>query len=155
MRDCDVLIFDEPTRGIDVGAKEEIYSLLAELAAQGKAIIMISSELPEVLRLSHRIAVMAEGRLTAVLEQRRGHTGERHGLCHPLQLRRDPFHMTKRQSPVATPPATPAGEAALDRTAFGRERLRGSLQQVLAFASLIVILIFFSIANQTSSRRAT
>jgi ribose transport system ATP-binding protein len=68
VRDCDVLIFDEPTRGIDVGAKEEIYGLLTELAAQGKAIIMISSELPEVLRMSHRIAVMAEGRITAVLE---------------------------------------------------------------------------------------
>jgi len=67
-KDCDVLIFDEPTRGIDVGAKEEIYVLLRQLADQGKAIIMISSELPEVLRLSNRIAVMAEGRLTAVLD---------------------------------------------------------------------------------------
>ncbi|QEO16023.1 sugar ABC transporter ATP-binding protein [Agromyces intestinalis] len=67
-KDCDVLIFDEPTRGIDVGAKEEIHGLLRELAAQGKAIIVISSELPEVLRLSDRIAVMAEGRLTAVLD---------------------------------------------------------------------------------------
>jgi ribose transport system ATP-binding protein len=67
-KDCDVLIFDEPTRGIDVGAKEEIYALLRELADQGKAIVMISSELPEVLRLANRIAVMAEGRLTAVLD---------------------------------------------------------------------------------------
>jgi ribose transport system ATP-binding protein len=67
-KDCDVLIFDEPTRGIDVGAKEEIYVLLRQLAEQGKAVIMISSELPEVLRLSNRIAVMAEGRLTAVLD---------------------------------------------------------------------------------------
>jgi ribose transport system ATP-binding protein len=68
VRDCDLLIFDEPTRGIDVGAKEEIYALLRQLAGQGKAIIMISSELPEVLRLSDRIAVMAEGRLTALLD---------------------------------------------------------------------------------------
>ncbi|MEQ6897400.1 sugar ABC transporter ATP-binding protein [Microbacterium sp. KR10-403] len=68
VKDCDILIFDEPTRGIDVGAKEEIYGLLRELAASGKAIVMISSELPEVLRLADRIAVMAEGRLTAVLE---------------------------------------------------------------------------------------
>ncbi len=66
-RDCDILIFDEPTRGIDVGAKSEIYRLLNELAADGKAIIVISSELPEVLRLSHRIAVMCEGRLTGFL----------------------------------------------------------------------------------------
>ncbi len=66
-RDCDILIFDEPTRGIDVGAKEEIYRLLEELVAQGKSIIMISSELPEVLRLSHRIVVMAGGRITGIL----------------------------------------------------------------------------------------
>ena len=67
-RDCDILIFDEPTRGIDVGAKEEIYKLLNDLVAQGKSIIMISSELPEVLRLSHRIVVMANGRITAILD---------------------------------------------------------------------------------------
>jgi ribose transport system ATP-binding protein len=67
LRDCDVLIFDEPTRGIDIGAKSEIYDLLEDLAAQGRAIIVISSELPEVMRLSHRIAVMCEGRLTGIL----------------------------------------------------------------------------------------
>jgi ribose transport system ATP-binding protein len=67
VRDCDILIFDEPTRGIDVGAKEEIYGLLNELAEQGKSIIMISSELPEVLRMSHRVVVMSEGRVTGVL----------------------------------------------------------------------------------------
>lgn len=67
LRDCDVLIFDEPTRGIDIGAKSEIYALLEDLAAQGRAIIVISSELPEVMRLSHRIAVMCEGRLTGIL----------------------------------------------------------------------------------------
>ncbi|MEJ6784236.1 sugar ABC transporter ATP-binding protein [Aminobacter sp. Piv2-1] len=67
LRDCEVLIFDEPTRGIDVGAKNEVYKLLAALAQQGRAIIVISSELPEVLRLSHRIAVMCEGRLTGIL----------------------------------------------------------------------------------------
>ena len=67
LRDCPILIFDEPTRGIDVGAKSEIYKLLNALAARGRAIIVISSELPEVLRLSHRIAVMCEGRLTGML----------------------------------------------------------------------------------------
>jgi ribose transport system ATP-binding protein len=67
LRDCDILIFDEPTRGIDVGAKSEIYKLLNTLAEQGRAIIVISSELPEVMRLSHRIAVMCEGRLTGIL----------------------------------------------------------------------------------------
>ncbi|PLS03736.1 sugar ABC transporter ATP-binding protein [Neobacillus cucumis] len=67
-RDSDILIFDEPTRGIDIGAKDEIYRLLNELAEQGKSIIMISSELPEVLRLSHRIVVMCEGRITGELK---------------------------------------------------------------------------------------
>ncbi len=67
-RDCEVLIVDEPTRGIDVGAKQEIYDLINQLAAQGKAIIVISSELPEVLRISHRIAVMSQGRITGFLD---------------------------------------------------------------------------------------
>jgi ribose transport system ATP-binding protein len=65
--DTEILIFDEPTRGIDVGAKSEIYRLLNDLAKQGKAIIMISSELPEILRMSHRILVMCEGRITGEL----------------------------------------------------------------------------------------
>jgi len=65
--DTDILIFDEPTRGIDVGAKSEIYKLLNDLAREGKAIVMISSELPEVLRMSHRILVMCEGRITGEL----------------------------------------------------------------------------------------
>jgi ribose transport system ATP-binding protein len=63
----EILIFDEPTRGIDVGAKSEIYKLLNDLARQGKAIIMISSELPEILRMSHRVVVMCEGRVTGIL----------------------------------------------------------------------------------------
>jgi ribose transport system ATP-binding protein len=67
VRDCEILFFDEPTRGIDVGAKSEIYKLLNALAEQGRAIVMISSELPEVLRLSHRILVMCEGRITGEL----------------------------------------------------------------------------------------
>jgi ribose transport system ATP-binding protein len=65
--DTNILIFDEPTRGIDVGAKSEIYHLLNSLAQQGKAIIMISSELPEILRMSHRVVVMCEGQITGVL----------------------------------------------------------------------------------------
>ncbi|ALV28600.1 sugar ABC transporter ATP-binding protein [Pannonibacter phragmitetus] len=76
LRNCDILIFDEPTRGIDIGAKSEIYKLLADLAAEGKAIIVISSELPEILRVSHRIAVMCEGRLTGTLPGGAGTTQE-------------------------------------------------------------------------------
>jgi putative multiple sugar transport system ATP-binding protein len=59
----DVLILDEPTRGIDVGAKYEIYTIINELAAEGKAIIVISSEMPELLGISDRIYVMNEGRI--------------------------------------------------------------------------------------------
>jgi ABC-type sugar transport system ATPase subunit len=62
-RECDVLIVDEPTRGIDVGAKAEIYQLLDELACEGKALLVISSELPELLGLCGRILVMRDGRL--------------------------------------------------------------------------------------------
>jgi len=59
---------DEPTRGIDIGAKHEIYEIMEELAKQGKAIIMISSELTEILRMSDRIVVMCEGRKTGELD---------------------------------------------------------------------------------------
>ncbi len=65
----EVLIIDEPTRGIDVGAKKEIYELLNELKASGKAIIMISSDLPEVLGISDRIMVMSEGRISGELNR--------------------------------------------------------------------------------------
>lgn len=70
-RRCNVLMFDEPTRGIDVGAKYEIYVLMNELAAAGKAIVMISSELPEVLGMADRILVMHEGRLTGEIADAR------------------------------------------------------------------------------------
>ena len=59
--DVDILILDEPTRGIDVGAKYEIYQLMNRLAEQGKAIIMISSELPEVIGMSDRLVVLSGG----------------------------------------------------------------------------------------------
>lgn len=68
IRNSEILIFDEPTRGIDVGAKSEIYHLMNELAEAGKSIIMISSELPEVLRMSDRIVIMCEGRVTGELD---------------------------------------------------------------------------------------
>ena len=63
----DILILDEPTRGIDVGAKYEIYTLIADLAQRGKGIIMISSELPEILGMSDRVMVMCEGRMTGIV----------------------------------------------------------------------------------------
>ena len=67
-KDSDILIFDEPTRGIDVGAKNEIYKLMNKLAGEGKSIIMISSEMTEILRMSDRIVVMCEGKKTGELD---------------------------------------------------------------------------------------
>ena len=64
VKNCDILIFDEPTRGIDVGAKSEIYKLMNQLTEQGKSIIMISSEMTEILRMSDRIVIMCEGKKT-------------------------------------------------------------------------------------------
>jgi ABC-type sugar transport system ATPase subunit len=64
-----VLILDEPTRGIDVGAKSEIYALMSQLARNGIGIIMISSELPEILAMSDRVLVMCEGRVTGIIDR--------------------------------------------------------------------------------------
>jgi len=68
VKDCGILIFDEPTRGIDVGAKNEIYKLMNRLAEEGKSIIMISSEMTEILRMSDRVLVMCEGKKTGELD---------------------------------------------------------------------------------------
>ncbi len=65
---CDILLVDEPTRGIDVGAKQEIYQILEQLVSEGMAIIMVSSELPELLGMCDRIMVMCEGRVTAIVD---------------------------------------------------------------------------------------
>lgn len=67
----DLLILDEPTRGIDIGAKIEIYRLISQLAQAGKAIVLVSSELPEILTLTDRILVMSEGRIVAELDPRK------------------------------------------------------------------------------------
>jgi methyl-galactoside transport system ATP-binding protein/inositol transport system ATP-binding protein len=70
LTDPDILIVDEPTRGIDVGAKAEIHSLITKLAGEGKGIIMISSEMPEVMGMSDRIVVMHEGVMTGLVERK-------------------------------------------------------------------------------------
>ncbi len=105
-KDCDILIFDEPTRGIDVGAKEEIYRLLNELAAQGKSIIMISSELPEVLRMAHRVLVMSEGRVTGELSH---HDATPESVMHLATLRPDEPPTTTHATP--DPTAHKAGQS--------------------------------------------
>jgi ABC-type sugar transport system ATPase subunit len=80
-RDCEVLFFDEPTRGIDVGARHEIYQLMNDLVARGKAIVMVSSELPEVLGMADRILVLHDGRVTGEIANGPGVTQE-----HVMQL---------------------------------------------------------------------
>ncbi len=70
-----MLIVDEPTRGIDVGTKAEVHRLLSELAADGVAVLMISTELPEVLGMADRVLVMREGRLVAEIPRDRGRRG--------------------------------------------------------------------------------
>ena len=72
----DVLILDEPTRGIDVGAKYEIYGIINKLAEEGKAVIVISSEMPELLTVSHRIGIMRDGLVVKLLENGPGVTEE-------------------------------------------------------------------------------
>ena len=69
LKECKVFIFDEPTRGVDVGAKVEIYKVINELANQGAGIIMISSDLPELLGISDRILVMKEGKIVRELDR--------------------------------------------------------------------------------------
>ena len=69
LKNPDILILDEPTRGIDVGAKYEIYSMIQDIAASGKAVIMISSEMPEIIGVCDRVAVMHEGKITGCLER--------------------------------------------------------------------------------------
>jgi len=68
-RECHILIVDEPTRGVDVGAKAEIHRLLDELACQGLALVVVSSELPEVMNLSRRIVVMRDGHIAGELDR--------------------------------------------------------------------------------------
>jgi len=71
LSDCKVLIFDEPTKGVDVGAREEIYKLIVDLAKQGKIIIMISSDMPELMSMSDRIGIMREGKMTHIVKDKK------------------------------------------------------------------------------------
>jgi ribose transport system ATP-binding protein len=107
VKDCDILIFDEPTRGIDVGAKEEIYRLLNDLAQEGKSIIMISSELPEILRMSHRIVVMSEGRVTGTLDAA---DATQESVMHYATLRPDENPEDAAELGLAEPASITTGE---------------------------------------------
>jgi ribose transport system ATP-binding protein len=70
LSNAQVLIFDEPTKGVDIGAKEQIYKLMVELAKQGKSILMVSSDIPELTSVSDRIAVMRDGELVTIVNSK-------------------------------------------------------------------------------------
>ena len=87
MREPKVVILDEPTRGIDVGARAAIYEIIAELAREGMAVIVVSSDLDEVLGLSHRVMVLSRGMQPRRARSRNGRTRGRHGARDPLDER--------------------------------------------------------------------
>jgi ribose transport system ATP-binding protein len=67
--DTPIILFDEPTRGVDVGARQDVYRLIETLAGEGRAIVVVSSDLPEILRLSDRVLVMRQGRMAALFDR--------------------------------------------------------------------------------------
>ncbi len=77
-----MLILDEPTRGIDVGAKYEIYTIINKMAAEGKCVLVISSELPEVLGVADRLYILNEGEIVGEMKEGRCNSGERYGVHH-------------------------------------------------------------------------
>ena len=119
-----LLIIDEPTRGIDVGTKAEVHRLLSDLAGQGLAILMISSELPEVLGMADRVLVVCEGRITAELVPRRGHPRAGHARRDRSSPRRPTTEVSahERHPPrraerhLADPSASSAGCSAPARS---------------------------------------
>ena len=116
-----LLIVDEPTRGIDVGTKAEVHRLLSELAGRGVAVLMISSELPEVLGMADRVLVMHEGRLTGELAARRGRRGDASMRAATGQLAERARRMSRARR--RTPPRAPA-RAPPDRVGLPRPRAR-------------------------------
>ena len=83
-----ILILDEPTRGVDIGAKQEIYGLIERLVAEGMAVLLISSEMEEVLRLADRVVVLRRGRVAATLTPFRSHRNLDHESRRPCRLTR-------------------------------------------------------------------
>ena len=106
-----ILILDEPTRGIDVGAKAEIHRLISKLAGEGVAVIMISSEMPEVLGMSDRIMVMHEGRVTGVPRPRRGRPGQDHGARGALSARASRGKTGRARNMATARPSTVRGDS--------------------------------------------
>ena len=137
--DPDVLILDEPTRGIDVGAKYEIYTVINDLAAQGKAVIVISSELPELLGMCDRIYTMDEGRLTGEVarEDATQETLMRHMMKGRTEMTTTPTVNTPASAPAPPPPDSPAAPA--------EAALQGNIRQYGMLVALALIVILFQV----------
>ena len=120
-----LLILDEPTRGIDVGTKAEVHRLMSELAGRGVAVLMISSELPEVLGMADRVLVMHEGRLTGELSRaeadeerviRADRPGGRHEPRRPPHERRTPRAPARGASPSASSASASSASSSRSRS---------------------------------------
>ena len=127
--DPDVLILDEPTRGIDVGAKYEIYTIINRLADEGKAVLVISSELPELLGICDRIYALSAGRITGEVARARRHPGAAHAVHDPgdrsssqpmTQRRTDQRRPRADEPPARTGDAGAGAVAAASRSTCGR-----------------------------------
>ena len=130
-----VLFLDEPTRGIDVGAKAEIYQVIAELAARGLGVVLVSSDLPELLGMSHRVLVLSQGRPTARPRGRRGHPGDGDGRGHHEGL------ANGRDQPLIDPAPPPVAVAAPPRP-------RIPWRALTMVGALLVIWIVFSLMTE-------
>ena len=128
-----VLIMDEPTRGIDVGAKSEIHRLMSELAQQGLAILMISSELPEIMGMSDRILVMRGGTIVADLRARRGDPGDDRDR-HDERIGR-----RRARGPTRTDGGL-AGMAVAARLGGAQDGFRGGLRRIFGSQEMILLL---------------
>jgi ABC-type multidrug transport system ATPase subunit len=133
----EVLILDEPTRGIDVGAKYEIYTIINELAERGRAVVMISSEMPELLGMCDRIYVMNEGALVGELDRRR--TPARSASCRSLSTNeRDPWQLADSEDPPTRRSPENEGSA---------KYLSSHLREYGLLFALIAMMAFFQIVT--------
>ena len=121
--DVDVLLLDEPTRGIDVGSKAEIYALIDELALAGKAMLIVTSYLPELLGVCDRIAVMRRGRLGAARAGRRAHRARRAHGGHRTGMTHSSRASIGRGSPATAGSAPSSPRRAVPRVLGARARL--------------------------------